>query len=110
MAMIYKVLGQTDTPNTNVITLYTVPASAQSVISTIIVCNRSIANSTYNVMVRPSGASLANQHYLAYNGALPAYDTVALTLGLSLGNNDVISIQAATANNTSFSVFGTEIY
>jgi hypothetical protein len=110
MAMIYKVLGQTDTPNTNVITLYTVPSSAQSVISTLIVCSRSSSNSTYNVMVRPSGATLANLHYLAYNGTLPAFDTIALTLGLSLGNNDVISIQAATANNTSFSVFGTEIY
>jgi hypothetical protein len=110
MPMIYKVLGQTDAPNTSVITLYTVPASAQSVISTIIVCNRSSANSTYNVMVRPAGATLANQHYVTFNGALPGFDTIALTLGLSLGNNDVISIQAATANNASFSVFGTEIY
>ena len=110
MPMIYKVLGQTDTPNTNVITLYTVPASAQSVISTLIVCNRAAANGTYNVMVRPSGASLANQHYIAYNGAIPGYDTIALTLGISLGNNDVISVQAGNANNTSFSVFGTEIY
>ena len=110
MPMIYKVLGQTDTPNTNVITLYTVPASAQSVISTLVVCNRSAANGTYNVMVRPAGASLANQHYIAYNGAIPGYDTIALTLGISLGNNDVISVQAGNANNTSFSVFGTEIY
>lgn len=110
MAMVYKVLGQTDTPNTNVITLYTVPSSAQSVISTIIICSRNSANSTYNVMVRPSGASLANQHYISYNGVIPAYDTIALTLGLSLGNNDVISIQSATANNTSFSIYGTEIY
>lgn len=110
MPMVYKVLGQTDTPNTSVVTLYTVPSSAQSVISTVIVCNRSAANSTYNVMVRPSGASLANQHYIAYNGALPAFDTIALTLGISLGNNDVVSVQAATANNTSFSVYGTEIY
>lgn len=110
MPMVYKVLGQTDTPNTNVITLYTVPATAQSVISTIIICSRQGSNSTYNVMVRPSGASLANQHYVAYNGVIPAFDTVALTLGLTLGNNDVISIQAAAANNTSFSVYGTEIY
>ena len=110
MAMVYKVLGQTDTPNTNVITLYTVPATAQSVISTLIICSRMAANSTYNVMVRPSGAALANQHYVAFNGVIPAYDTIALTLGISLGNNDVISIQSATANNTSFSVYGTEIY
>ena len=110
MPMVYKVLGQTDTPNTNVITLYTVPASAQSVVSTIVVCSRNSANSTYNVAIRPAGAALANQHYIAYNGVIPAFDTVALTLGLTLGNNDVVSVQSATANNTTFSLYGTEIY
>jgi len=109
MAMAYKVLGQVDAANTNLITLYTVPSTAQSVISTIVVCNRAAANLSYNVAVSPNGASIANAHYISYNGVIPALDTIALTLGITLGNNDVLRVQATSANNLSFSVYGTEI-
>jgi hypothetical protein len=58
--------------------------------------------------VRPAGASIANQHYLAYDAALPANDSATLTLGVTLATTDVISVYAASAN-VSFSVFGVEI-
>lgn len=109
MPMVYKVLGQVDPTSTSTFDVYTVPAATQAVISTIVVCNRSAANGSYNVAVRKAGAALSNAAYIAYNAAVPAFDTIALTLGLSLGNTDVITVQAGTPNNVSFSVYGTEI-
>jgi hypothetical protein len=58
--------------------------------------------------VRPAGASIANQHYVAYDAALPANDTATLTLGVTLAATDVISVYAAS-ENVAFSAFGVEV-
>ncbi len=109
MPQTYKVLGQS-APNANTTAnVYTVPASTQAVVSSIVVTNRNNnANVTYRLAVQPAGAALANQHYIAYDSTVTALDTVALSLGLSLGNTDVVSVYAGSAN-VSFSVFGVEI-
>lgn len=109
MPSIYKVLGQV-APNANTVSnVYTVPAATQAVVSTIIVTNRnSGANATYRIAVQPAGAVLANQHYIAFDATLTSLDSAALSLGLSLGNTDVLSVSSANAN-ISFSVFGVEI-
>lgn len=109
MAQTYKVLGQVAATATTTHNVYTVPAATQAVVSTVIVTNRnSNANITYRIAVQPGGATLSNQHYIAYESAVTAYDTVALSLGLSLGNTDVLSVYTANSN-VSFSVFGVEI-
>ncbi len=108
MATTYKVLGQSAPSATTDTTLYTVPASTQAVVSSIIVCNRSATAITYRVAVRPAGAAIANQHYVAYDVALAANDSVALTLGLTIDATDVITVRASTADS-SFSAYGTEI-
>jgi hypothetical protein len=109
MAFTYKVLGQAAPNAATTSNVYTVPAATQAVVSTIIITNRnSNANATYRIAVQPAGAALANQHYIAYEAPVTAFDSVALTLGLSLGNTDVVSVYSANAN-ISYSVFGTEI-
>jgi len=76
--------------------VYTVPAATQAVVSSVIVTNRNNnANITYRLAVQPAGAALANQHYIAYDSTVTALDTVALSLGLSLGNTDVLSVYTA---------------
>ena len=109
MPQTYKVLGQS-APNANTTAnVYTVPASTQAVVSSIVVTNRNNnANITYRLAVQPAGAALANQHYIAYESTILALDSVALSLGLSLGNTDVVSVYSANSN-VSFSVFGVEI-
>jgi len=109
MPTTYKVLGQS-APNANTTSnVYTVPAATQAVISTIIVTNRNAStNSTYRLAVQPAGAALANQHFIAYDAPITALDSVALTLGLTLGNTDVVSANAGHANIT-FNIFGSEI-
>ena len=109
MAQTYKVLGQIAATANTTHNVYTVPAATQAVVSSVIITNRnSGANITYRLAVQPAGAALANNHYIAYESAVTAYDSVALSLGLSLGNTDILSVYTANSNVT-FSVFGVEI-
>lgn len=108
MPKVYKVLGQSNpaaTTNTNV---YTVPSSTSAVVSTITVANISAVAATYRIAVRPGGATLANQHYMAYDVSVPASDTITLTLGITLAATDIITVYASSAN-ICFSIFGSEI-
>lgn len=108
MATTYKVLGQVAPSATTLTTLYTVPAATQTVVSSIIVCNRGATADTYRIAVRPDGAAAANQHYIAYDVSLPAGAADTLTVGITMDAADVVSVYAGTAN-LSFNVFGTEI-
>jgi hypothetical protein len=108
MATNYKVLGQSAPSATTNTDVYTVPSATEAVISTIIIANRATGAATYRVAVRPNGATIANQHYIAYDASVPANDTIALTLGLTADAADVFTVYASTAN-LSFGVFGSEI-
>ena len=108
MPTIYKVLGQSAPSATTATTLYTVPSSTQAVVSTIAVCNRGSSSATFRVAIRPDGAALASSHYIAYDSALTANNTTFITIGVTLGDTDVITVYASTADLT-FSAFGSEI-
>ena len=108
MAITYKTLAQSAPSATTNTDVYTVGASKQAVVSTITICNRAATAASYRIAVRPDGATLANEHYIAYDVAMAANDTTALTLGITLGDTDVITVYASTAN-LSFNLFGSEI-
>jgi glucose-6-phosphate dehydrogenase assembly protein OpcA len=108
MPTVYKVLGQSNPSATTATTLYTVPASTSAILSTVTVCNQAATSSSFRIAVRPAGAALAAQHYVAYDIAIAANDTTCLTLGLTLATTDVVTIYAGTAT-MSFAAFGSEI-
>lgn len=108
MPLAYKVLGQSAPAATTNTTLYTVPASTQTVVSTIIVCNRSSVQRTFRIAVRPAGATISNQHYISYDSPVLSNDIVAITIGATLAATDVITVYAST-NELSFTAFGSEI-
>ena len=108
MATTYKVLGQSAPAATTATTLYTVPSATEAVISTIIVANRAATAATYRIAIRPNGATLANEHYIAYDVTVGAGDSTTLTLGLTIDAADVLTVYASTANLT-FSAFGSEV-
>lgn len=108
MPTTYKVLGQIAPSATTATTLYTVPSSTQVVVSTIVICNRSATSKTFRLAVRPDGATLANQHYLAYDVSVGASDSTTLTLGMTMDSGDIITVYGSTAD-LSFSAFGSEI-
>ena len=104
----YKVLGQSAPSATTATTLYTVPAATEAVVSSIVIANRDASSATYRIAIRPDGASLANEHYIAYDVTVSASDSTVLTLGITLDAADVVTIYASTAN-LSFSAYGSEI-
>jgi hypothetical protein len=108
MATRYKVLGQIAPSATTATTLYTVPSAKQAVVSTLVIANRSASPAGFRIAVRPSGATLSNEHYLAYDVAVGAGDSTTLTLGITLATTDVVTVYASAAS-LSFSAFGSEI-
>lgn len=108
MATTYKVLGQLSPAVTANADLYTVPATASAVCSTLVVCNRG-PSIQFRVAVRPAGAAIANQHYIVYDNYVNQYDTVFLTLGITLAPTDVVTVYIWNGGSVSFSLFGSEI-
>lgn len=108
MATTYKVLGQQNPSATTATTLYTVPSATQAVVSTIVICNQTSSAATFRISVRPAGAAQTAAMYLAYDVTVGASDSTALTLGITLGATDVITVYGSTAT-LSFTAFGSEI-
>lgn len=108
MAITYKVLGQLNPTANTLTTLYTVPGSTSTVVSTVAVCNQSNIATTFSLAVQPGNAAIASKHYINYNTPLPGNDTITLTLGITLAATDVISTNVATSS-VSLSAFGSEI-
>jgi hypothetical protein len=108
MPTTYKVLAQSNPSATTATTLYTVPSSTSTVISTITVCNQAASAGSFRIAVRPAGATLAAQHYVAYDVAIAANDTTAITLGLTLATTDIVTVYASSAT-MSFNAYGSEI-
>jgi glucose-6-phosphate dehydrogenase assembly protein OpcA len=108
MATTYKVLGQSNPAATTATTLYTVPSATAAIVSTITVTNQTSTAGTYRVSVRVAGAADAAKQYLAYDVSLPGNASDTLTLGLTLGAADVITVYTSAAT-FSFNAFGSEI-
>ncbi len=108
MPTVYKVLGQSAPSATTNTTLYTVPSSTSAVVSTIAVANRAATAATFRIAIRPAGATISNEHYIAYDSTVAANDSITLTLGISLATTDVITVYGSTAN-LSFNAFGVEV-
>ena len=108
MATTYKVLGQSNPSATTATTLYTCPASTQTVISTITICNQAATSATYRIAVRPNGATLALEHYVVYDASIPANTTTAYTLGITIDASDILTVYSSSAT-LSFNAFGSEI-
>jgi hypothetical protein len=73
-----------------------------------VIANRAATAGSFRLAVRPNGATIANQHYVAYDVPVAANDSTTLTLGITVDAADVITVRCSTAD-MSINVFGTEI-
>lgn len=105
----FKILGQSSPSANTSVTLYTVPASTQSVVSTINICNTTASTTTCRIAAVPNGESLSLEHYIAYDATVSAKDSVSLTIGVTLGTGDTLMVYASTAS-VSFGAFGSEVF
>ena len=108
MADVLKVLGQVTPGDTNNTTLYTVPEGAQTTISSIVACNLTGGALTFRVAIRPKGASINNKHYIYYGKSVAANDSVFVIIGITLSDDDIVTVQSSSADDVSFSIFGVE--
>ena len=111
MPTAYKILGQQNPSATTETTLYTVPSSTSTVISTLSIANQAGTSGTYRIAIQPSadaGSSAAAKHWIVYGATVGASDSILLTLGITLATGDRIRVYASSAN-MSFAAFGSEI-
>lgn len=106
MPTTYRILGQI-TGSSTTASLYTSPAGTQTVVSSLVVANRSTSNSTYWIAVVPSGSALSAEDWLAFQVPISGSDSTALTLGITLGQFDQIQVSGLTTG--SFNLFGSQI-
>ena len=104
----YKILGQVAPAATTETDLYTVAASTQTIVSSIIVTNRGTTSATYRISVSNDGAATATKDYIVYDSTINANSLVALTLGITINALDKIRVYASTAN-ISVNAFGSEL-
>ena len=101
----YKVLAQSAPTAATATTLYT--ATSATIVSTLNASNIGGTQDTIRVAVRPAGATLANQHYIAYGVQVPSGGVFSIQGGITLANTDVITVYSTTGTS-SFSAFGSE--
>ena len=108
MTTLYKVLGQSTPTANTVTTLYTVPSTANTVVSTLTVCNQGGANAAISVAICPANTAVTTSQYIVNTATVVANDTVFLTVGVTLATTDTIRVFSNIAN-VSFNAFGSEI-
>lgn len=109
MAEVYKILGQSNPSASTETTLYTVPSSTSTVVSTLVVCNQTSSSVTFRIATRPSAeGSTTTKNWIIYGTTITANDSLTLPIGITLAAGDKIQIFASSAN-MSFSAYGSEI-
>jgi hypothetical protein len=108
MPTTYKVLGQVIPTANTLTTVYTVPSSTNTIVSTIVIANPGPTATTYRIAIRPAGAAIDQKHYIAYDISVPTLDSVAMTIGVTLSATDVVSVESFSGL-VSFNLFGSEI-
>lgn len=109
MATNYAILGQAAPADTNDTDLYTVGSGKQAVVSTIVITNVNTAAANATIYIRKAGAAAGSVNTLIKAASVPVADFKAITIGVTLGATDVITVKSGTANALSFQAFGSEI-
>ena len=105
--MSYKILGSVYPSAATLTELYVVPASKETVCSTLKICNQDAVATEVRVAVNIAGAAAATKAYIYYDLTIPGYETFSLTEGITLATTDQIEVYALLGT-VSFNLFGNE--
>ena len=108
----YKILGQVQTTANVLTTIYTVPASTNTVVTTITICNQSANTVSVNVAANVSGSAVTTRNFIVSGYSLGAAETLVLEPRVSLNVGSILSANITGANaasNVSINAFGVEI-
>jgi len=106
----YKTLGQVESTGSSgsYDTLYTVPASTSTVVSNIVVCNRSASAQDFRIACSSSSASVLSKEFIAYDVPIQPNDSIPLVIGVTLDTSVQHLMCSSTSSLVSFSAFGAE--
>ncbi len=97
----YKILGQiVGVANTNS-NVYVVPASTNTVVNLISICNGTQNAVLIDLVARPSTEAVATKHFILKALTIPAADTLVLDTGVALQTSAILSANVTGANATS---------
>jgi hypothetical protein len=88
--------------------VYTAPSATQAVVSTLSIANLGSTDTTYRVLVLPSGETAAKKHFIVFDAPITANSTDTITIGMTLNAGDKIQI-ASDSGNVAATAFGSEI-
>jgi hypothetical protein len=108
MAQTLKTLAQVNPSATTLTTLYTVPASTSTAVSSLVICNQAASAGSFRVSIQVAAAADNAKQYLYYDTVIPANDTFVATIGVTLATTDVVKIYASSTS-LRFSLFGAEV-
>jgi hypothetical protein len=108
MPTTYKILGQSNPSASALTTVYTVPANTQAVVSTITAANFGAGASNVSLSVHVANAAWAANMQIANNISVSSQNSLALTLGVTLGAGDTVRANCSTAN-IAVNIFGSEV-
>ena len=108
MATSYKSPVQVQPLANTLTTLYTVPASTETIFSAINVCNTGASVATFSIAFRPNGEAINPKHYIIFDGTIASKDTYMINQGMSMDAADVLSVIASSAS-VSFTGFYAEV-
>lgn len=109
----YKVLGQVLPAANSIANIYVTGASTSAVVNTIYICNQSIVNTSFEIIVRPINEALSGKHYYLFRD-VKAADATILQLGITMGPNTILAantkykVGEPSSANVSYNAFGLE--
>jgi len=107
----FKRLGSINPASNTQTNVYVVPAATEAVISTVTVCNQGSSNRLYSIAVMTASefnVAAPDSSFIIRDAALPASDTIILTIGLTMNSGSILTANTSNAN-ISFNVFGSEL-
>ncbi len=105
MSLSTKILGQLKPSAASLQVCYTVP-SAKKVTARVLVCNQGTAT-TFRIALSKAGASINVAHYVAFDQAITANDSLS-SVSFALAATDIVRVYSASGD-VSFTVTGLEV-
>jgi hypothetical protein len=104
-----KVLGQLIPAAGVTGDLYIVPALTSTVVTCVVVCNQSNADTTFRISLSIAGAALATKQYLVYDLPISGNDVwLWADAKISMATTDVLRVSSASGS-ISFNCSGLEL-
>lgn len=108
MAEALKILAQT-VASTTAAALYTVPASTQTVVSSVIIANTTASAATFRLFATRSGSTYDATTALFFDISVAANSSTTLQLGMGMAAGQALAIRASAASTLTVTAFGQEL-